>query len=66
MTQMTTRQLFYRLSELVPATQLSRSTLLRLIQQGKFPRPIKLGDRAIRFDAGEVEEWLKARKESRQ
>jgi predicted DNA-binding transcriptional regulator AlpA len=28
-------------------------------QQGKFPKPLKLGYRSARYPAAQVEEWLK-------
>lgn len=38
--------------------------LMRLVREGKFPKPIKLGEGeagAVRFVESEVEAWLEAR-----
>jgi predicted DNA-binding transcriptional regulator AlpA len=38
--------------------------VMRLARTGKFPRPIKIGDGprgAVRFDADEIEAWLRAK-----
>ena len=43
-------------------------SLMRLSRQGKFPRPIKLGDSdrcAVRFVETEVEAWLQDRMAAR-
>lgn len=42
-------------------TGLSRSTIYRLVQEGKFPRPIKLGERASGWKQSDLEAWLESR-----
>ena len=40
-------------------------SLMRLAREGKFPRPVKLGDSAgcaVRLDLAEVEAWIAGRK----
>jgi prophage regulatory protein len=46
-------------------TGLSRSTIYLRIQEGTFPRPIKLGARAVGWLENEIEAWLAARLEIR-
>ena len=46
-------------------TGLSRSTIYLRIQEGTFPRPIKLGARAVGWLENEIEAWLAARMEIR-
>ncbi len=46
-------------------TGLSRSTIYLRIQEGTFPRPIKLGARAVGWLENEIEAWLVARMEIR-
>ena len=46
-------------------TGLSRSTIYLRIQEGNFPRPIKLGARAVGWLENEIEAWLAARMEIR-
>lgn len=49
------------LAKVMSKTTLSRSTLYSYIKQGKFPSPIKLGDRAIGFIDAEVDAWIEER-----
>ena len=46
-------------------TGLSRSTIYLRIQEGTFPKPIKLGERAVGWLENEIEAWLAARMEIR-
>lgn len=39
-------------------TGLSRSTIYRLIQEGKFPAPIKIGERASGWKQSTIEAWI--------
>lgn len=45
---------FVRISEVKKATGLSRSTIYLRISQGSYPRPIKLGARAVGWPSKEV------------
>ena len=49
---------FIRMSELKDKVALSRSQIYRLIQQGEFPEPIKLGKKISVWTDSEVEEWM--------
>ena len=40
---------------------LSRSSLYRLMRQGMFPEPIRVGVRAVRWPSSEIEAWLSSR-----
>ncbi len=42
-------------------TGLSRSTLYQYIQDGRFPKPLQLGPRAVGWLESEVSEWIAAR-----
>ncbi len=42
-----------------------RSTLDRWIAEGRFPKPIKLGERVIVWDASEIADLIAARKAMR-
>ena len=42
-------------------TALSRTTIYRLMDDGAFPRPLKLGARAVAWRAAEIREWLTSR-----
>lgn len=47
------------------ATALSRSSIYAFIQQGKFPKPLKLGARAVGWKADEITAWIESRAELR-
>jgi len=40
---------------------LPKSTLYRLIAEGKFPAPIPLVGRSVAWDSSAVQEWIDAR-----
>jgi len=42
---------------------LCKSAIYSLIRQGKFPKQVKLGPRAIAWRESEIEEWLQSRSE---
>ena len=37
---------------------IARTTIYRLMRSGEFPEPIKVGPRAVRWPASEIEAWL--------
>lgn len=47
--------------ELIKRVPFSRGHVYRLIHDGKFPAPIKLGDRRVAWLKHEVESWIAAR-----
>jgi prophage regulatory protein len=51
----------WRLPQVASFTAKSRSQLLRDIDAGRFPRPIRLGEHAVGWLRSEVEAWLNAR-----
>lgn len=50
-----------RCKEVQQAIGLSRSTIYRMIERGDFPRPQKLGLRAIGWRESAISEWMEAR-----
>ncbi len=50
-----------RLPDVLARVGLSRSTLWRLIKAGQFPKPIKLGGRAVGWIEEEIDEWIASR-----
>ena len=42
-------------------TALSYGTLYNLMGEGKFPRPVKAGKRAVRWLESDIEAWLQER-----
>jgi prophage regulatory protein len=49
---------FYRRSALEDMLGISRSTIYRLMLDEEFPRPIKLGRRAVGWKSEGIDEWL--------
>ena len=50
-----------RRSEIEVKTGLTRSTIYRLMRAGEFPEPLKIGPRAVRWRATEIENWIAER-----
>ena len=53
-----------RLPEVRRSTGLSRSTIYLRIAEGRFPKPVRLGGRAVGWLEAEVQEWLELRIEA--
>lgn len=47
-----------RLPEVLNKTGYKKAWIYRLISEDKFPKPIKLGRRAVAFIEIEVDEWI--------
>ena len=52
---------FLRLPEVMARTGLSRSTIYVRLDEGRFPRPVSLGARAVGWIESEVDEWIRDR-----
>ncbi|ECC3878643.1 AlpA family transcriptional regulator [Salmonella enterica subsp. indica] len=50
-----------RMSEIMRRTGYGKAWIYRLISQGKFPRLIKIGTRAIAFVESEIDDWINQR-----
>lgn len=50
-----------RVREVMRITGLARSTVYKLIHDGKFPRPVKLGARAVAWRSDVVNGWIEDR-----
>jgi prophage regulatory protein len=46
------------LKAVVAATGISRATIYVLMSEGAFPRPRRVGKRAVRWNSSEIQEWL--------
>jgi len=53
-----------KLPELKSATGLGKTAIYDLMQEGGFPRPIRLSQRAVGWISSEIEQWLAARPRS--
>jgi prophage regulatory protein len=54
-------QRFLRLAEVRQRVPYSRSTIYQLIAQGRFPKPVSLGARAVAWLESEIDAWIEAR-----
>ena len=61
MTVTTSDNRLLRLSEVQARCGLSRSTVYRQMGEGAFPRPLRVGVRAVRWRESEIESWLPSR-----
>lgn len=50
-----------KLPAVMQACQLAKSTLYAYIKAGKFPRPLKLGARAVAWRQSDVAQWVDSR-----
>ena len=50
-----------RVRAVVKKIGVSKSTLYRMVNSGRFPPPIKLGARAVGWRSDEIEAWLAGR-----
>ena len=50
-----------RRAEVEARTGLSRSSIYRLMRQGQFPEPVRVGSRGVRWPAVEIDEFLEGR-----
>ena len=41
-------------------TGMSRSSIYRLMQNGEFPRPVRVGPAAVRWRASDIAIWLES------
>ena len=50
-----------RRSEVQALLGLSRAGIYKMMRQGKFPLPIKIGTRSVRWHRREIQAWLAGR-----
>jgi prophage regulatory protein len=56
-----TKTKILRRHEVEDIVGLSRSTLYSMMADATFPKPIKLGKRAVGWRDGDIDEWLESR-----
>ena len=49
-----------RLPAVQAATALGRNTIYEAMKRGTFPRPIKIGKRAVAWRSADIEGWVNA------
>lgn len=60
MTQAQSTGPLWRLPTVEAQTGLSKSEIYRRIKEGTFPKPLKLGARAVAWPAAQVDAWVKS------
>jgi prophage regulatory protein len=50
-----------RLPEVMQTTGLGRTQLYNLINEGRFPRPVKLSARAVGWRESDIQAWIENR-----
>ena len=58
---MTMHDRLLRRPQVEEITSISRSSIYRLMQDGEFPRPVKVGSAAVRWRASDITVWLESR-----
>ena len=53
-----------RLPKVLEMTGLSRTSVWRQIKAGTFPKPVKLGPRAVGWRASDIDGWARNRPEA--
>ena len=51
---------FKKLPVVCNETAKSRSAIYKAIKEGKFPKPYKIGDRAVAWLASDIDAWIDA------
>lgn len=51
----------FRRPDVETMTGLSRSTLYAMMAEGTFPKPVKLGKRAVGWREADLSNWLESR-----
>ena len=57
----TMQERLLRRREVERITGMSRSSIYRLMQEGKFPRPVRVGPAAVRWRASDITAWIESR-----
>ncbi|CNI10907.1 MULTISPECIES: helix-turn-helix transcriptional regulator [Yersinia] len=50
-----------RMNEAMRRTGYGKAWIYRLISEGLFPKPVKIGTRSIAFVESEIDEWINQR-----
>jgi len=50
-----------KLPQVMEATALSRSSIYAFVAKNTFPRPIRLGQRAVGWELDAINQWIAAR-----
>jgi prophage regulatory protein len=51
-----------RTEQVMRMTGLWRTTIFRAVKEGRFPKPMKLGERAVGWLESDIRAWLESRR----
>lgn len=54
-----------RRAEVEAKTGFKRAHIYRLVKAGRFPKPVRLGVRAVGWDSAEIDQWIEDRLKER-
>jgi prophage regulatory protein len=54
-------KMIMRMTDVCSELGVSRASVYRLLQSGSFPKPLKLGKRAIGWERDHIQQWVKSR-----
>jgi prophage regulatory protein len=54
-----------RLDETCEMAGIKKTTAYKMMNEGIFPKPVNVGERAVRWVSTEIETWIKDRMEER-
>ena len=60
----TTPDRLLKLSEVLEMVQVSRSTLYLMMNNGRFPRPVRVHLRCVRWRESELVQWMASRQKA--
>lgn len=55
----TDNQRLLRITDVMELTAISRSYIYAKVKRGEFPAPISLGYKCSRWNAGDIEAWIR-------
>ena len=58
---MTMQDRLLRRRQVEEITGMSRSTIYKMMQNGEFPRPVRIGPAAVRWRASDITAWVETR-----
>jgi len=59
-------KMILRMKDVCSELGVSRASIYRLLQSGSFPKPLKLGKRAIGWERDHIQQWVKSLRSARQ
>ena len=58
------RERLLRISQVLSICPVSKAHLYLMIQEGDFPRPVRVGKRAVAWRESEITQWIATRPEA--